>query len=221
MTDASDNKTYLPLITKNSDYKVYLPLITNAPEHKTYLPLVMNPPMPPALPTHKLYFPLILNGAPGPATFRIDHIRLWSAAENGANAGFPCGSNHYIRVFCFDVSGDVGPHSRLKQVAVEVSHVKGDLHFTQTILTGKQPLPTPGVAEFVLYDAARVRVVMDVDGKAVISDAVVVTADPAYITQDQLIRAGFCHSPEEYQRFVAAKTCQGFFSWDVVFKRSY
>ena len=208
-------------MTDNPEYKVYLPLIMNEPVYKTYLPLIMNAPTPPVSATHRLYFPMILNGAPGPTTFRIDHVRIWSAAENGADASSPCGSNHYIRVYCFDVSGNAGPHSRLKQVAVEVAHVKGDLHFTQTILTGAQPLPTPGVAEFVLYDAARVRVVMDVDGKAVISDAVVVTADPAHIAQEQLIRAGFCHSPEGYQRFVAAKACQGFFSWDVVFKRSY
>ncbi|MCB0183940.1 MAG: hypothetical protein KDE31_06740, partial [Caldilineaceae bacterium] len=194
------------------EYKVYLPLIMKESEYKTYLPLVMSAPNPPEAPVHKLFFPLILNGAPGPTTFRIEHVRLWSAAENGASAASPCRESHYIRVYILDSNGDAGIHSRLKQVAVEVSHVKGDLNFTQTILTGEQPLPTPGVAEFVLYDAAKVRIVTDVDGKMVISDAVVVTTDPAHIAQEQLIRAGLCHTPEECQRFVAARTCKGFYS---------
>lgn len=48
----------------------------------------------------------------------------------------------------------------------------------------------PGVAAFVLYDAVRVRVIMDVDGNLAIGDAVVVTSDPAHIAQEQLTRAG-------------------------------
>ncbi len=221
MNDSPGYKTYLPLIMNNPEYKVYLPLITNEPEYKVYLPLIMNQPVPQEPETHTLFLPLVLTGNPATATFRTDQVRLLSATENGAHSGSPCGDRRHIQVHIIDSNNNAGSHLRLNGVAVEVSHIKGDLHFTETITTGAQPLPTPGIAEFALHDAARVRVTMDVDGTAVISDAVVVTSHPAHIAQEQLISAGFCHTPEECQRFVAARTCQGFYSWDVVFKRSY
>ena len=191
-------------MTNTSDYRVFLPYIMNQRKDEPKL-------------EHRVFLPLITNGQQ--VAFRIDHMRLWSASENGAYSGMPCGNRNRLQIHVFSQYGDTGSGSRLNHVKVEVLYTIQGRRVAMTALTGENGMD-PGKAEFPLSQDAQVWISADVDGRTVKSDTAFVTTNPLSIKPDYLIRSGFCKDEADCQEFVASNKCDGNFSWNVVFKRS-
>jgi hypothetical protein len=174
-----------------------------------------------------IYMPVVTNQpatqpADPNATFQLDHVRLWSAEENGGVMGAPmrCGKQHKVQVHVFDVQGDSGPQSRLDGVIVRAVYQEQDYVVSEFYATGQAGMDA-GVVELTVAGLTEISIFTDANGRPASSHLARVTTMPAAIPLPQLVQAGFCQDDESCRQFVNAETCNGQFSWNVVFKRSY
>ena len=170
--------------------------------------------MPEEQPYH-VYLPAVMK-APGEAAqqFQLQHKRLWSMHDNGARPGNQCGDGRQVRVFVYNINGAYTPGAQLPGVTVTATHFQAGHTTTETRRTD-----AAGMVMFELHDYAFLAVVADADGTPVTSDAAQVTTLPQAIESQQLINAGYCTDEVGCRLFRDARTCEGHFSWDVVFKR--
>jgi len=145
-----------------------------------------------------------------PIDFIVASVRLWGVEENGGWFDGPsvhCGEKRQLRVIVQDASG-----APLNGVAVHGIYSK------VTQATGDKG---PGTTQFVLGGGDAVKVVKDVDGRDASSEeAHGLTTDPATISDDHLMAAGYCTDPASCAAH-RVEGCRGHYSWDVVFKRTY
>jgi hypothetical protein len=174
-----------------------------------------------------IYMPVVTNQpvtqrADPNATFQLDHVRLWSAEENGGAMGAPirCGAQHKVQVHVFDVHGDSNPQSRLDGVIVRAVYLEQGHVITAFYTTGMLGREA-GVVEVSVAGLTEISIFTDANGRPASSHLATVTTAPAAIPLPQLVQAGFCQDDESCRYFVNAETCSGQFSWNVVFKRSY
>lgn len=153
------------------------------------------------------------------ADFQIDHIRLWSAAENGA-ALDTCGQQHKVQIHVFDQHGDSGRQARLNGVIVQVIQYENNREVETFRATGL-PGSDYGVVEFELKQFAVVRIFADVDGHLVSSQTARITTLLPALPIQHLIAAGYCQDAISCQTVIRESQCTGHFSWNVVFKRRY
>ncbi len=170
--------------------------------------------MPEEQPFH-VYLPVIMK-ATGDTTqqFQLQRKRLWNALENGAPPGHACGEGRHVRVFVYSINGEYTPGAEVPGVTVTATHFKAGHTTTET-----RRSDAAGMVMFELHDYAFLAVVADADGTPVTSDAAQVTTLPQAIESLQLINAGYCTDEVGCRLFRDARTCEGHFSWDVVFKR--
>jgi hypothetical protein len=171
-----------------------------------------------------IYLPVIAQNGLQEATqeeadFQIDHIRLWSAAENGSTLD-ACGQQHKVQIHVFDRHGDSGRQARLNGVIVQVIQYDNGRQIEEFQATGL-PGSEYGVVEFELKQFADVRIFADVDGHRVSSQTARITTMPQAIPAHHLIAAGYCQDDTSCQSIRQANQCAGRFSWNVVFKRRY
>jgi len=169
-----------------------------------------NIPTPPPTPTPAP--PPTPTAPPKPAIdFVVKSVRLWGPEENGGYFDGPslhCGEKRQLRAIVLDANGQplngvtvLGIYSGVEQV------------------TGSKG---PGIAEWILGDGDGLRVVRDVDGRPVISEtADGMVTDPARISDEAFIAAGYCHDAASCQALRNANACHGHYSWDVTFQRTY
>lgn len=172
--------------------------------------------MPEEQPYH-VYLPTIMK-APGEVAqqFQLQHKRLWSAQENGAQPGYTCGDGQKVRVFVYNIKGEYALGAELPGVTVSATHFRAGHTTSETCRTD-----AAGMVLFELHDYDFLAVVADADGTHVTSDAAQITTLPQAIESQQLIDAGYCTNEAGCRIFRDARTCLGHFSWDVVFKRGY
>ena len=159
------------------------------------------------------------------AEFKVDSFRLWHIAENGGAgnggaAGTPveCGKGHKVQIHLFGTQGDVGPQSRLNGVIIHVRHSDGKSQQEELKSTGLARYGE-GLVEFELQKWAEVKVMTNVEGHLITSDRVKLSTDALGIPQSMLIKSGYCQDGADCERFVSANTCNGLFSWSIVFKQ--
>jgi hypothetical protein len=106
--------------------------------------------------------------------------------------------------------------SRLNGVAVQAIYGAQEI-----FVTGAQG-KGDGQVEFVLGEGQGVKVIRDADGREVTSDVVdgMITHSPE-ISDDDLIKAGYCRDTESCDKFNFSAGCWGHHSWTVTFKRKY
>jgi len=166
---------------------------------------------------YHVYLPTIMKASGEAAQqFQLQHKRLWSAQENGAQPGYTCGGGQTVRVFVYNINGEYAPGAQLPGVTITATHFRAGHTTSET-----RRSDAAGMVEFEVYDYAFLAIVADADGTPVTSDAAQVTTLPQAIESLQLIEAGYCSDEAGCQRFRDARTCLGHFSWDVVFKRGY
>ncbi|MFN8491356.1 MAG: hypothetical protein U0350_27405 [Caldilineaceae bacterium] len=155
--------------------------------------------------------------------FTVDNLRLWYVSENGGapTPALQCGDQSKVQVHVFDVTGDHGDQSRLNNVAVHVVRFDEQGTRTEDIFYTGQANGAKGVVEFKLQRSAEVRISYDLDGQPVHSAVANVTNLAYAIPTNQLIASGYCTDALSCQALVNTGVCNGRFSWNVVFKRSY
>lgn len=177
-----------------------------------------------------VYLPIVENAAAvkvvaGNATadFTVDNIRLWYVSENGGAPApaLQCGEQSKVQVHVFDVTGDHGDQSRLNNVAVHVVRFDEQGTRTEDVFYTGQTSVTKGVVEFNLQRSAEVSISYDLDGRAVQSAVAKVTNLAYAIPTNLLSTSGYCTDAASCQALVNTGVCDGRFSWNVVFKRSY
>ncbi len=184
--------------------------IVTAQGDTTGIPVAANIPTPPPPPTPAAT--PTPTSPPKPAVdFVVKSVRLWGPEENGGWFDGPslhCGEKRQLRVIVLDANGQplngvavLGVYSNVEQV------------------TGSKG---PGMAEWILGDGDGLRVVRDVDGRAVVSEtAEGLVTDPARISDEAFIAAGYCSDAASCQALRNANACHGHYSWDVTFQRTY
>lgn len=186
-------------------------VLTAKAESIVYLPLIENPA------TVKV---VTKNTTPD---FTVDSIRLWDVTENGGALApaLQCGSQSKVQIHVFDILGDRGDQSRLDKVAVHIVRFDEQGARTEDVFYTGQSNQGKGVVEFALQRSAEVRISYDVDGRAVESAIANLTNLAYAIPTSQLITSDYCTDAASCQALVDTGVCNGRFSWNVVFKRSY
>ncbi len=185
--------------------RVLGPIDTVAVAKDIPAPPPTNTPAPPPPPT----------ATPKPAgpDFELISIRLWGVEENGGYFDGPslhCGGSRVLHAIILDAKG-----SRLDGVTVKAAFGNAK----EEIVSGSKG---PGIAEFVLGGGQELYVVRDVDGRAVTSGyARGMSTNPRDIPFDVLKSAGYCKTDSECAHLREEFACNGHYSWDVTFKRSY
>jgi uncharacterized protein YraI len=172
-----------------------------------------NVPPPPAPPTAAPpTAPPPTRAPPTPAgpDFRVVRRHLFTVEENGGRHDGPtpvCGYNHTLYLTVLDAAGNPLNGVTVRDANGTEEHVSGD--------------KGPGKLEFALWwPGIDVVVVRDADGRQVTSDvARDMKVDPAVIPDDVLTEAGYCTGG--CAPFRASNGCNGHYSWDVTFQRSY
>ncbi len=175
----------------------------------TNIPVAVNVPAPPPTPTpaatatpHK----------PDGPEFRLIRHHLLSVEENEGHFDGPsvhCGGRHLLRVTVIDAAGNP-----LNGVTV------GSLYVSEEHVTGEKG---PGMVEFILEKPGNgVRVIRDVDGRDVSSDRAEAPTVDRNIPIPDLIAAGYCLNEQDCAQKIATNAlCNGHYSWDVTFQRTY
>ncbi len=207
---------YAPLVTTSGNVSaVAVAANIPAPPPPTATPV---PPAVEAQPTPAPVEAVPVEPAPTPVPsggpdFRLVEHRLRSVEENGGRFDGPsviCGEKHELVVEVIDAGGAI-----LNGVAVEGIYTK------EVNVTGSQG-KGEGKVEYVLWSGEDVKIVRDVDGRAVTSDvAAGNTTRPAGISHAQLIQAGYCRDGADCQRFIDLPGCYGHHSWFAKFQRNY
>jgi hypothetical protein len=135
---------------------------------------------------------------------------LFTPEENGGGHDGPtplCGYNHTLYLTVLDAAGNPLNGVTVRDANGAEEHVSGD--------------KGPGKLEFALwFPGIDVVVVRDADGREVTSDvARNLKVDTAGIPDDVLTEAGYCTSG--CAPFRLNSGCNGHYSWDVTFQRSY
>jgi len=176
-----------------------------------------------------LYLPLVLSlsgvgviAQSETPDYVVDSIRLWHISEKDGMLASPvqCGDPAKLQIHIFDVDGDHGARSRLNGVTVHVVHIGPAGRSEETLTTGLAGMD-PGVVEFSLQERAEISIQSTIDGQRMSSEMATVTNIPYEISYVRLIASGYCTDTVSCQTFVAADSCWGNLSWNVVFKRSY
>jgi len=155
--------------------------------------------------------------------FMADNIRLWHVSENGGSPApaLQCGNQHKLQIHVFGVAGDQGEQSRLNNIRVNVVRYDAQGVRTEKFFDTGKDGQDKGVVEIEFVRTAEIRISSDIDGRTVTSEVARV-ANLAYaIPTDRLIESGYCSDETSCQAFINANTCNGNFSWNVVFKRGY
>ena len=155
--------------------------------------------------------------------FTADSIRLWHVSENGGSAApaLQCGNQHKLQIHVFDVTGDQGEQSRLNNIGVKVVQYDAQGVRTEDVFHTGQDGANKGVVQIEFARTAEIWISSDVDGHIVTSQVARVTNLAYAIPTDRLIESGYCTDETSCQAFINANTCNGNFSWNVVFKRGY
>jgi len=155
--------------------------------------------------------------------FTADSIRLWHVSENGGSAApaLQCGNQHKLQIHVFGVAGDQGEQSRLNDIGVNVVRYDAQGARTEEVFYTDQHGVNNGVVEIEFVRTAEIRIISDADGHIVNSQVARVTNLAYAIPTDRLIESGYCTDETSCQALINANTCNGNFSWNVVFKRSY
>lgn len=175
----------------------------------------------PASATEQIFLPLVITGktqeeAPSPPVdFRIERKRLWHISENngGLYASDPiiCGDKHLVQIDVYNADGS----KHLSGIVIEVRHENNGQISSELVTT-----EADGAVKVSIGERATVKVVKDVDGKDVSSASEVVTTITSKIPTQTLLGSGYCTDETSCIHFIANNSCQGYFSWGVVFKQS-
>ncbi len=173
-----------------------------------------NIPTPPPQPTATPRPTAGPTATPQPAgpDFRLISRRLYDVYENGgflAGTSVNCGGGQILHVYVQDAAGNL-----LNGVTVRE---EGGEH--QELVSGSKG---PGMVEYNLYWPGKdVTIVRDVDGHSVTSDTGAAPTNTDAIPFDILISAKYCTDAADCTHFVSRGGCNGHYSWDITFRRSY
>ena len=174
----------------------------------------------PANAAEQIFLPVVITGkaaqdeppAPG-VGYKVNRTRLWQVTENNGGAWgtdpIKCGEKHLVQIDVFNANGS----KSIPGMVIEIQH-----HNNGQVTTELATTEADGAVKVNIGQLAIVRVVKDADGKDVSSDTTSVTTITSQISAQTLENSGYCTDEADCQDFIINNTCQGFFSWGVVFQ---
>lgn len=158
-------------------------------------------------------------GSSDPANlFTIDAnptvTRLRTLSEAGEP--FQCDANGTLEVHVFGPGGD---GNRLDNVLIQVTPLESAPEPVRAIRATGQEGTESGVARFALWGKAEVRVLADVNGQTVESDAMLISTVPGDLPAQRLIDGRYCANDTECAAFKLTNRCAGNLHWNIVFKK--
>lgn len=222
------NRIFLPLvIADKATEELYVP-DAEVTLKQIFLPIIISADMaekPCAsganLGGEQIFLPIVISGkatkephAPD-VEFKTERKRLWHITENNgglfATNPIVCGHKHLVQIDVFNANGS----RSLPGMVIEIQHDDNGQVTTELATT-----ESDGAVKINIGQRATVRVVKDADGKDVNSGSASVTTVTSQISAEVLQNSGYCAGESDCRDLIVNNTCQGFFSWGVVFQQS-